>query len=98
MVVTRPELADDTLAPMHAIAIEARDGLELVSHLTLPSGSDPDGIADPDKIAIAGGSYGGYATLIGVSFTPDSFACGVDIVGPSSLVTLIESFPEYRKP
>jgi dipeptidyl aminopeptidase/acylaminoacyl peptidase len=57
-----------------------------------------EGIADPEKIAIAGGSYGGYATLIGVSFTPDTFACGVDIVGPSSLVTLIESFPEYWKP
>ena len=57
-----------------------------------------EGIADPDKVAITGGSYGGYATLVGVSFTPDKFACGVDIVGPSSLVTLIESFPEYWKP
>ena len=56
------------------------------------------GIAEKDKVAIAGGSYGGYATLIGVSFTPDAFACGVDIVGPSSLVTLIESFPDYWKP
>ena len=57
-----------------------------------------EGIAQEDKVAIAGGSYGGYATLIGVTFTPDTFACGVDIVGPSSLVTLVESFPEYWKP
>ena len=57
-----------------------------------------EGIAQKDKVAIGGGSYGGYATLIGVTFTPDKFACGVDIVGPSSLVTLIESFPEYWKP
>ncbi len=57
-----------------------------------------EGIAQQDKVAIGGGSYGGYATLIGVTFTPDKFACGVDIVGPSSLVTLIESFPEYWKP
>jgi dipeptidyl aminopeptidase/acylaminoacyl peptidase len=56
------------------------------------------GIAIPDKVAIMGGSYGGYATLVGMTFTPDTFACGVDIVGPSSLVTLIESFPEYWKP
>lgn len=57
-----------------------------------------EGIAIEDKIAIGGGSYGGYATLTGVTITPDKFACGVDIVGPSSLVTLIESFPEYWKP
>ncbi|MBB4660324.1 alpha/beta hydrolase family protein [Parvularcula dongshanensis] len=56
------------------------------------------GIADPERVAIGGGSYGGYATLVGVTFTPDAFACGVDIVGPSNLVTLIESFPEYWKP
>ncbi|WP_211371728.1 S9 family peptidase [Marilutibacter maris] len=56
------------------------------------------GVARRDKVAIGGGSYGGYATLIGMSFTPDRFACGVDIVGPSSLATLIESFPEYWKP
>jgi dipeptidyl aminopeptidase/acylaminoacyl peptidase len=55
-------------------------------------------IAMPDRIAIYGGSYGGYATLVGMTFTPELFACGVDIVGPSSLVTLIESFPEYWKP
>ena len=40
-----------------------------------------------------GGSYGGYATLVGLTFTPDVFACGVDIVGPSSLVTLLENVP-----
>ncbi|MGZ5103114.1 MAG: prolyl oligopeptidase family serine peptidase, partial [Usitatibacter sp.] len=56
------------------------------------------GIAIPDKVAIYGGSYGGYATLVGMTFTPTAFACGVDIVGPSSLVSLIESFPEYWKP
>ena len=57
-----------------------------------------NGIAQPDKIAIYGGSYGGYATLVGMTFTPEQFACGVDIVGPSNLVSLIESFPEYWKP
>lgn len=180
MLVTQPALSDATLAPMQPVVIKSRDGLNLVSYLTLPADSDSDGdgrpdaqlpmvlavhggpwardnygyhpwhqwlanrgyavlsvnyrgssgfgksfmraaikefagkmhddlidavswavsegIADPDKVAIAGGSYGGYATLIGVSFTPDTFACGVDIVGPSSLATLIESFPDYWKP
>ncbi len=180
MVVQEPELAEYQLAAMQAVKITSRDGLELVSYLTLPVGSDADGdgrpeealpmilavhggpwardqygyhpwhqwlanrgyavlsvnyrgstgfgkeftraaigefsgkmhddlvdgvqwaidegIADADKVAIVGGSYGGYATLIGVSFTPDTFACGVDLVGPSSLVTLIESFPDYWKP
>ena len=56
------------------------------------------GIAEENRIAIGGGSYGGYATLVGVTFTPEVFVCGVDIVGPSNLVTLIESFPEYWKP
>lgn len=180
MFATRPELADAPLQPMHPLEIQSRDGLTLVSYLTLPPGSDADGdgrpespvpmvlavhggpwardnygyngwhqwmanrgyavlsvnyrgstgfgknfvnaavkefagkmhddlidsvewavaegIAQEDKVAIAGGSYGGYATLIGVTFTPDTFACGVDIVGPSSLVTLVESFPEYWKP
>ncbi|MEM9054071.1 MAG: S9 family peptidase [Pseudomonadota bacterium] len=180
MFATRPALDGTDLQAMQAIEISSRDGLSLVSYLTLPPGSDADGdgrpeepvpmvlavhggpwardnygynswhqwmanrgyavlsvnyrgstgfgkefvnaavnefagkmhddlidsvewavgegIADPDKVAIAGGSYGGYATLIGVSFTPDTFACGVDIVGPSSLVTLVESFPEYWKP
>lgn len=180
MLVTRPALNDATLAQMQPVVIKSRDGLNLVSYLTLPADSDSDGdgrpdarlplvlavhggpwardsygfhpwhqwmanrgyavlsvnyrgssgfgksfmraaikefagkmhddlidgvgwavsegIADPDKVAIVGGSYGGYATLIGVSFTPDTFACGVDLVGPSSLATLIESFPEYWKP
>ena len=177
---TRPDLADAPLQPMHPLELKSSDGKTLVSYLTLPPGSDPDGdgrpdeavpmllwvhggpwardsygydtihqwmanrgyavlsvnyrgstgfgkdftnaavgefagkmhadlvdavdwaiaegIAQEDKVAIGGGSYGGYATLIGVTFTPDKFACGVDIVGPSSLATLIESFPEYWKP
>ncbi|MDQ3898187.1 MAG: prolyl oligopeptidase family serine peptidase, partial [Actinomycetota bacterium] len=56
------------------------------------------GYADPDRIAIYGGSYGGYAALVGAAFTPDVFACAVDIVGPSSLKTLIESIPDYWLP
>ncbi len=55
-------------------------------------------IADKDKVAIMGGSYGGYATLVGLTFTPDVFACGVDIVGPSNLYTLLKSVPPYWKP
>ncbi|MEM7767070.1 MAG: S9 family peptidase [Pseudomonadota bacterium] len=180
MFATRPMMEGMPLQPMTPVEIESRDGLTLVSYLTLPPGADADGdgrpespvpmvlnvhggpwardeygynswhqwmanrgyavlsvnyrgstgfgkdfvnaavgefagkmhddlidgvnwavaegIAQEDKIAIAGGSYGGYATLIGVTFTPDTFACGVDIVGPSSLVTLVESFPEYWKP
>jgi len=177
---TRPELADDPLQPMQAFEIDARDGLPLVSYLTLPPGSDADGDGRPerpvplvlyvhggpwardsygyrpshqwlanrgyatlsvnyrgstgfgkdflnaairefagkmhsdlidavdwaiaegitrrDDVAIMGGSYGGYATLVGMTFTPDRFACGVDVVGPSSLVTLVESFPAYWGP
>ncbi|KAB8315280.1 S9 family peptidase [Tolypothrix campylonemoides VB511288] len=56
------------------------------------------GIVDPKKIAIMGGSYGGYATLVGLTFTPDVFAAGVDIVGPSNLVTMLQSFPPYWAP
>ncbi|HET9236654.1 MAG TPA: S9 family peptidase [Oligoflexus sp.] len=56
------------------------------------------GVAQKDKVRIMGGSYGGYATLVGMTFTPDTFACGVDVVGPSNLVTLIESFPAYWQP
>ncbi|MBD1841659.1 S9 family peptidase [Coleofasciculus sp. FACHB-501] len=56
------------------------------------------GISDPQKIAIMGGSYGGYATLVGLTFTPDVFACGVDIVGPSNLITLMQSIPPYWEP
>ena len=57
-----------------------------------------EGIADPKKICIYGGSYGGYAALVGVTFTPDIFTCGVDIVGPSNIVTLIKSIPPYWAP
>ena len=53
------------------------------------------GIADEKKVCIMGGSYGGYATLAGVAFSPDAFACGVDIVGPSNLNTLLKSIPPY---
>jgi len=56
------------------------------------------GIADPDKVAIMGGSYGGYAALAGLTMTPAAFACGVDIVGPSNLNTLIGSIPPYWTP
>ena len=57
-----------------------------------------EGIAARDKVAIKGGSYGGYATLVGLTFTPEVFACGVDIVGPSNLETLLETIPPYWKP
>jgi dipeptidyl aminopeptidase/acylaminoacyl peptidase len=53
------------------------------------------GIADPKKVAIYGGSYGGYATLAGLAFTPDLYACGVDYVGVSNLITLLSSIPPY---
>jgi dipeptidyl aminopeptidase/acylaminoacyl peptidase len=52
-------------------------------------------ITTPDKVAIMGGSYGGYATLAGLTFTPTTFACGVDIVGPSNLNTLLAAVPAY---
>lgn len=176
----RPGLEDKPLAKMHPAEIESRDGLKLVSYLTLPVWADTDGdarpeealpmvllvhggpwardqwgfnsmhqwlsnrgyavlsvnyrgstgfgkdfinagnfewagkmhddlldavqwageegIADPDRVAIMGGSYGGYATLVGLTFTPETFACGVDIVGPSSLVTLLNTIPPYWKP
>ena len=55
-------------------------------------------IADPNRIAIMGGSYGGYATLVGLTFTPELFACGVDICGPSNLVTFMNSIPPYWAP
>ena len=177
---TRPELEGAPLQPMHPLAIKARDGLTLVSYLTLPPGSDPDGNGIPDKpvpmvmlvhggpwardtygyntthqwlanrgyavmsvnyrgstgfgknfinagnlkwrtamqddledakewaikqgitsqggVAIMGGSYGGYATLANLAFYPDRFACGVDIVGPSNLETLLKTIPPYWKP
>jgi dipeptidyl aminopeptidase/acylaminoacyl peptidase len=177
LFVTNPALNDLPLAKMHGVVIPSRDGMELVSYLTLPLESDADqdgvpekpvpmvmlvhggpwgrdtygysaivqwlanrgyavlqvnfrsstgfgkdflnagnkqwagamhddlldakywaveqGITAPDQVAIMGGSYGGYATLVGLTFTPDEFSCGVDIVGPSNLVTLLESIPPY---
>jgi dipeptidyl aminopeptidase/acylaminoacyl peptidase len=171
---TRPELESNRLAPMQGHVLRSRDGLELVSYLTLPPdepgprprqplamlllvhggpwgrdryGYHPyhqwlanrgyavlsvnfrgstgfgkafvnagdrewagrmhddlldgvewaiaEGIAARDRIAIMGGSYGGYATLVGMTFTPEVFCCGVDIVGPSNLETLMTSFPPY---
>lgn len=180
LFTTRPALEGKSLAAMHPRRISSRDGLTLVSYLSLPPGTDADGdgaperplplvlyvhggpwardsygynsvhqwlanrgyavlsvnyrgstgfgksflnaadgefagrmhddlidavnwavaagVTTPEQVAIFGGSYGGYATLVGLTFTPEAFACGVDIVGPSSLVTLIESFPEYWQP
>jgi len=180
LFTNRKDLEGLPLAKMHPVIIEARDGLKLVSYLTLPVWEDPDGdgrptrplpmvlsvhggpwardswgynpehqwlanrgyavlsvnfrgstgfgkafinaanrewggkmhddlidavewairegIADPDRVAIMGGSYGGYAALVGLTFTPEAFACGVDIVGPSNLVTLLESIPPYWEP
>ncbi|HEX8582799.1 MAG TPA: S9 family peptidase [Allosphingosinicella sp.] len=177
LYTTRPELEGAPLAAMHPVEIKSRDGLNMVSYLTLPPGSDPDGdgrpdkavpmvllvhggpwgrdaygyngthqwlanrgyavlspnfrastgfgkkfisagdlqwgtkmhddlldavdwavkrgVTSPDKVAIMGGSYGGYATLAGLAFTPDKFACGVDIVGPSNLETLLKTIPPY---
>jgi dipeptidyl aminopeptidase/acylaminoacyl peptidase len=57
-----------------------------------------EGIADPKRIAIYGGSYGGYAVLAGLTFTPDLFACGIDYVGVSNLFTFMKSIPPYWKP
>ncbi|MCX4243067.1 S9 family peptidase [Paraliomyxa miuraensis] len=176
----RPALDRHALVPMHAVTIDARDGLPLVSYLSLPEHADPDGdgkperrtpmvllvhggpwvrdrwrfydlhqllanrgyavlsvnyrgstgfgkaftnagngqwgkemhddlldavawavehgIAEKDRVCIGGMSYGGYATLVGLTLTPDAFACGVDIVGPSSLVTLFEQLPPYWRP
>jgi len=173
----RPNLEGTPLPKMHARTIKSRDGLTLVSYLTLPPQSDPDGngvpdkpvpmvlnvhggpwwrdgfaynppavwlanrgyavlsvnfrgstgfgkafvnagdkewagkmhddlidavdwaiaerIAKKDKVAIYGGSYGGYATLVGLTFTPEKFACGVDIVGPSNLKTMLTNTPAY---
>src|SRR5262249_37058852 len=52
-------------------------------------------IADPDRVAIMGGSYGGYAALVGVTFTPEKFVCAIDLVGVSNLVTFLNTIPEY---
>ena len=56
------------------------------------------GYSDPNKVAIAGGSYGGYATLAGLAFTPEVYAAGFDIVGPSNIITLLNSIPPYWAP
>jgi len=57
-----------------------------------------EGIADPERIGIMGGSYGGYATLAGLAFTPERYAAGASVVGPSSLITLMENMPPYWVP
>jgi dipeptidyl aminopeptidase/acylaminoacyl peptidase len=67
-------------------------------HTDLLDGKDwavKTSVADAKKVCIMGGSYGGYATLAGVAFSPDAFACGVDIVGPSNLYTLLKTTPPY---
>lgn len=56
------------------------------------------GIVDKNRVGIFGGSYGGYAVLAGLAFTPDLYACGVDYVGPSNLFTLLKTIPSYWKP
>ena len=57
-----------------------------------------EGFADASRVAIMGGSYGGYATLAGLAFTPELYCCGVDIVGPAHLRTLLQSIPPYWAP
>jgi len=67
-------------------------------HTDLLDGKDwavKQSVADANKVCIMGGSYGGYATLAGVAFTPEAFTCGVDIVGPSNLNTLLKTIPPY---
>jgi dipeptidyl aminopeptidase/acylaminoacyl peptidase len=180
LFTNRSDLEGLPLVPMHPVVIQSRDGLPLVSYLSLPKAADPQGtgrpnkpvplvlevhggpwardgwgynpshqwlanrgyavlsvnfrgstgfgkrflvaanlewarkmhddlldavdwavkqgIADKSKVAISGGSYGGYATLVGLTVTPEVFACGVDVVGPSSLLTLLKSVPPYWKP
>ena len=68
------------------------DLLDAVDHLVA------QGIIDRERVAIYGGSYGGYAALVGATFTPDVFTCAISMVGPSNLNTLIASVPEYWKP
>ncbi len=68
------------------------DLLDAIDHLVAR------GVIDPDRVAIYGGSYGGYAALVGATFTPDVFRCAISMVGPSNLNTLMDSFPEYWKP
>ena len=61
------------------------------------TGAIKEGIAIPDKVGIMGRSYGGYATLVGMAMTPGRFACGVDVVGMSNLVTDMNNVPAYWK-
>jgi dipeptidyl aminopeptidase/acylaminoacyl peptidase len=68
------------------------DLVDAVSHVAA------EGWADPARVAIYGGSYGGFAALVGAAFTPDVFRCAVDIVGPSNLKTLLETIPPYWAP
>jgi dipeptidyl aminopeptidase/acylaminoacyl peptidase len=68
------------------------DLLDAIDHLVAT------GLVDRARVGIYGGSYGGYAALVGAAFTPDVFRCAVDLVGPSNLITLIGSVPEYWKP
>jgi len=68
------------------------DLIDAVSHVV------GAGWVDPPRVAIYGGSYGGYAALVGAAFTPDVFRCAVDIVGPSNLKTLLETIPPYWAP
>ncbi len=68
------------------------DLLDAMDHLVA------QGIVDRERMAIYGVSYGGYAALIGATFTPDVFRCAISMVGPSNLITLLESFPEYWMP
>jgi dipeptidyl aminopeptidase/acylaminoacyl peptidase len=68
------------------------DLIDAVAHATR------QGWSDPDAVGIMGGSYGGYAALVGATFTPEAFRCAVDIVGPSNLKTLIETIPPYWAP
>ncbi|TVQ64129.1 MAG: S9 family peptidase [Phycisphaerales bacterium] len=180
LFAARTDLDGYTFSPMRPVVIRSRDGLDLVSYLTLPPGREPgrtarpeprlplvllvhggpwardswgfnpthqmlanrgyavlsvnfrgstgfgkdfinagnrewagamhddlidavewaigEGFADRDRVAIMGGSYGGYATLVGLTFTPEVFACGVDIVGPSNIITLLETIPPYWAP
>lgn len=57
-----------------------------------------EGIADPKRVAIYGGSYGGYATLAGITFTPDLYCCAVDYVGVSNMFTFMKTIPPYWEP
>ncbi|MFH8562225.1 alpha/beta hydrolase family protein [Streptomyces sp. NPDC017988] len=57
-----------------------------------------EGYADPNRLGIFGASYGGYAALVGVTFTPDVFAAAIDVCGPSNLVTYLETLPEFARP